>query len=370
VNQGHARTPVTILTSGVGLGVYVPALLNQRDLRAAGHDAEVEVLESFYTAPQLASHLAHRDAFRDNFKLALIANRMPRDVGADGPRIEALLARWAEQGRQRFIVWSGFWLSVLERYRARVPTLRLSVDLCRIDAQVSASFRGQRAHFEDEREIWLWNGAQHRLEWHIPVLSEGRPLAYEERSARLVVHGGGWAIGTFTHVLPELSRSGQAIDLLAPGSPSWPERRREDRHFEPDPEWHPWQRDRNGELSFPRLREVRSAREQGRDAEWLPNQHFPPAHSLVRAARAVVSKPGGGTLIDSLAAATPVVLLEPYGEAEARSGALWEELGFGIRYERWRELGFDPEVLARLHRNLLTADPRRTLAHYPVRGWT
>lgn len=334
---------ITILTSGVGLGVYVPALLNQRQLRAAGHDADVEVLESLYTDAQLARHLAHRDAFRDNFQLALIANRMPAQGSFDEARVEALLARWKAQGRARFIVWSGFWLPVLERYGSA------TVDLCRIDAIPSASFRNQPRP-KDARDIWLWNWEQRQLEWQIPV-SEQPPMPHEARADRLVVHGGGWAIGTFEQVLPELARTRHAVDLLGPQD--WSGRRAQDRHFAPDPTWVPWQRN-DGELSFPALR--------GSEG-WLPNQHYPSAHGLVREARAIVSKPGGGTLIDSLAAATPVVLLEPYGEAEARSGALWEELGFGIRFERWRETGFDPDVLAGLQRNLRAA---KALPPYPL----
>jgi UDP-N-acetylglucosamine:LPS N-acetylglucosamine transferase len=75
----------------------------------------------------------------------------------------------------------------------------------------------------------------------------------------------------------------------------------------------------------------------------------------VREAMAVVSKPGGGTLLDSLAAATPIVLLTPWGEPEAKNGALWEELGFGIDFQRWRETGFDHRVLEDLHHRLLEA---------------
>jgi hypothetical protein len=336
---------ITILTSGVGLGVYVPALLNQRALRAAGRAAEVEVLESLYTEPQLARHLAHRAAFRDNFQLALIANRMPVQSSLDEERLTRLLARWREQERSQFIVWSGFWLPVLDRYGAAA-----TVDLCRIDAIPSASFRNQPRP-KHARDIWLWNWQERRLEWQIPV-SDEPPVPYEARADRLVVHGGGWAIGSFERVLPELARTRHGIDLLGPQD--WSGRRSEDRHFAPNPAWSPWQRTASGELSFPALRGATG---------WLANDRFPSAHALVREARAIVSKPGGGTLIDSLAAATPVVLLEPYGEAEARSGALWEELGFGIRFERWREAGFDPELLVRLHHNLRAA---KSQPPYPI----
>jgi UDP-N-acetylglucosamine:LPS N-acetylglucosamine transferase len=80
-------------------------------------------------------------------------------------------------------------------------------------------------------------------------------------------------------------------------------------------------------------------------------------HDVIRAAKAIVSKPGGCTLIDSLAAATPVVFLEPYGYAEASNASLWEHLGFGISYVAWKATGYDPAVLERLHANIV-ARPR------------
>ena len=106
-----------------------------------------------------------------------------------------------------------------------------------------------------------------------------------------------------------------------------------DRRYVSDPGWHPWLRNAAGELTFPPLGEVRP---DGK-VRYRSQLRFPAAHVNVREAMAVVSKPGGGTLLDSLAAATPVVLLAPWGEPEAKNGALWEELGFGIDFQRWRK---------------------------------
>ena len=49
------------------------------------------------------------------------------------------------------------------------------------------------------------------------------------------------------------------------------------------------------------------------------------------------------------------MLLAPWGEPEAKNGALWEELGFGIDFQRWRKTGFDHRVLENLHHSLLEA---------------
>ncbi len=358
-----SAAPVTILTSGVGLGTYVPALCNQRALREAGRQADVEVVEDYFTEESRRSHLAHVDAFRESFELALLARRMTKDTrdALDAERIDALLDAWCEQDRDRFIVWSGFWFSVLERYIARVSHLRVRVDLCRIDAVVSASFRIQPPLAQaDCREIWLWDWARGTLDWQIPTATE-RPLPIDERERRLVVHGGGWGLGTYLDVLPQLATAaGYALDVIAPRAADWAGRRPSDRRFVPQPGWHPWQRDPDGELAFPPLGEV--AADGG--ARYLPNARVAPAHGLVREAVAVVSKPGGGTLIDSLSAATPVVLLDPAGDPEARNGDLWEQLGLGIGFHRWRATGFDFDVLAELHDNLLAA--RASGRAYPV----
>jgi UDP-N-acetylglucosamine:LPS N-acetylglucosamine transferase len=174
----------------------------------------------------------------------------------------------------------------------------------------------------------------------------------EERGRRVVVHGGGWGLGTYRRVVPELSAtSSYALDVITSHATDQVPLGATDRQFVPAPDWQPWQRDRGGELTFPPLCEV----SHDITVRHLRDDLLPPAHRLVRGAAAIVSKPGGGTMIDSLAAATPVVLLEPCGAAEARNGELWEHLGFGISFDRWRSTGFPISTLAELHRNLLAA---------------
>jgi hypothetical protein len=322
-------------------------------LRDAGYRVDVEVVESWFNDHHIERHLMHQKAFHRDFRLALAGRRMAGTIEGrlDDERISRLLAAWRQEGRARFLVWSGYWLPVLERYTAAVPDTRIELDFCRIDAIESDSFR---VHHEPagvvRRDLWLWNWQRRALGSRLPVPT-GAPLPFAERARRLVVHGGGWGLGTYTDVLTELSLAGYALDVLGPDSQDWDGRGPLDRRYVSDPEWHPWVRNADGDLTFPPLGEVR------RDGEvrYLSPPRFPAAHGNVREAMAVVSKPGGGTLLDSLAAATPIVLLPPWGEPEAKNGALWEELGYGIEFGRWRETGFDHRVLQDLHHRLLTA---------------
>ena len=73
---------------------------------------------------------------------------------------------------------------------------------------------------------------------------------------------------------------------------------------------------------------------------------------------AIVSKPGGATLLDSLSSATPLVFTDPFGDYEEKNAKLWEHLGFGIPFSEWRDSSFSEECIYRLHLNLLDRQNR------------
>jgi UDP-N-acetylglucosamine:LPS N-acetylglucosamine transferase len=126
-----------------------------------------------------------------------------------------------------------------------------------------------------------------------------------------------------------------------------------------DPDWHPWVRSDAGDHVFPSIGQVGDSVA----TEYRRSETFHELYDVIRWSKAIVSKPGGSTLIDSLSSATPVVLLEPYGYAEQSNARIWEHLGFGIAYSDWQRTGYDPAVLENLHTNLSTRSPRGT--NYP-----
>ncbi|HEY0511087.1 MAG TPA: UDP-glucuronosyltransferase [Thermoanaerobaculia bacterium] len=339
---------VTVLGSGVALGVYVPALLAARQLARHGVDAEALVVESLYTAAGLDMLERYRQAYHRDFSLALMGHRMTRDVrpSLDAGAVTALLDRWRAEDRRYFSVWSGFWMPVLERYR-REALGPLSVDLCRIDAEISATFKIYQdlcdGLGDEAREIWLWSLERRKLIYELPV-SDQPALPWSGREDRLVVHGGGWGIGTYLDRVPELEAAGLALDVVVHDPAEAGARENGRRYFQVDPAWRAWQEERCRFPPFGELREpvIFHRREERHEI-----------YDLLRGSRAIVSKPGGGTLIDSLASATPVVLLEPYGYAEEANAEIWEHLGFGVPMARWQESGFSLDLLERLHRNLL-----------------
>jgi hypothetical protein len=356
--RNHA--PVSVLTSGIGLGVYVPALLIQRQVRAHGAAIDVETLEGYYSPDCQRRQLAHKAAYHLNFRLAVMAHRMAPSIESclDQTRIDELLHQWSAEQRTNFIVWSGFWLPILEKYR-RLTDSGLQIDCCRIDASGSASYRAHEDLARGARNIWLWNWQEKKTIFEVPV-DDQPPVGFSDRDERLVVHGGGWGIGTYQNACAELGDPPRGttawdLDVVVHDRAEAVRSRPGDRYYMVDPDWRAWDRSGDGH-TFPPLNEI-----DGAAGTRTNNDHV--LYQLIRRSKAIVSKPGGGTLIDSLSSATPLVLLEPCGDAEACNGALWEHLGFGIPLSKWRASGYSEMILSELHDNLLRR--RRNGPDYP-----
>jgi hypothetical protein len=344
--------PVTILASAAGLGVYIPAIIMRQGLASEGVAADVEVVESYLSPEKQRALMASRAAQQQNFALAKIANRMARDVtdGLDPPRVDRLFDSWAEQGRRRFVVWSGFWLPLIEAYRSRYG-FELRIDHCHIDADVSASFRLHAPLTQQGRDVWLWNGRRKELPYRIAV-GEADAEPYAARDHALVVHGGGWGLGDYLETLPELAHTEYALHVVVSGQNAGQVRRRAmDRVFALRPQWEAWMRDEAGRHVFPPMLEFSPS------GAWIPlgdpDRHA--MHDVIRRSKAILSKPGGCTLIDSLASATPIVLLDAYSASEARNAETWQYLGYGIAFDDWRKSGFSEDMLESLHRKLMRA---------------
>ncbi|TWP47007.1 hypothetical protein FKR81_33705 [Lentzea tibetensis] len=330
---------IEILTSGVALGVHVPGLLLADRLRERGVPARVTVLERLLPEEKLATTRAMKAAFHRDFRAALVGQRVasnPGDAVSDS-RVDSLFAEWAARGARRFVVFSGYWLSIVERYASSRDDVQVHV--CHVDSTASPSFRG----VSPPGSVWLADADQGTLPLTIPVSHEP-PVPWSERSHALLLHGGGWGMGTYLSHASELLTAGFELDVVAheesdavlddPGV----------RYHLIDPSWHPWIDD--GYPPFGRLR-------HGSRTSFARGTGHHSSFDLMRVSMAAVSKPGGGTLLDSLWSATPLAFLEPFGAHEQRNSELWQRLGFGITLDAWRAQGCSSDVLASLHEALL-----------------
>ncbi len=335
---------IQILTSGVALGVHVPGLLLADRLREQGAEVGLSVLERLLPEHKLRTTAEMKVAFHRDFRLARAGSRVrPDPVGvASEQAVSALLSHWRDSGVRQFVVFSGFWLPVLERHLSTCDEAPL-VDVCHVDSVASPSFRG--APDVGARQRWLMHADSGTVPCSIPVTRQP-PVRWEDREDRLLAHGGGWGMGTYRDRVPQLRARGFELDVVAYEPADVSHDDEGVRYHLMDPDWHPWLDD--GYPPFCRI-------EQHTAPRYRRGIGHHGSFDLCRVARAVVSKPGGGTLLDSLWSATPVVLLDPFGDHEQRNARLWEDLGFGVPFGAWQDTGFDPVVLRRAHEALLAA---------------
>jgi hypothetical protein len=344
---------IALLTSGATLGTHVPALILANRLRGRGAPVHVEVFERLLPPAELDKLRAAKAAFRADFRMAVAASRLIRDQtpALDPAAIDALLRRWHEQGVDRLVAFSGFWVPIIERYLAGHPS---QVDICHLDAAPTSSFRLFEQRTTGFRHVWMFDAAHDTTPVSIPVTDEP-PVPWAARAPRVLAHGGGWGLGTYRDRAVELAGHGIAVDVVGHAHDDLAGLPAGCRMFLVDPAWEAWQD--GGFAPFGQRRP------DGSVGYRRGTEHHD-SFDLARQSVAMVCKTGGGTLLDSLWSATPVVLLEPFGAHERVNADMWHRRGFGLTVEQWRATGFSLTALERLHDNLVRA--RKGVADYPA----
>lgn len=349
---------VTLLSAGNSLGVYIPAKLLQLQLRNQGVPTEICMLEHLYDQQTLEKIPRYRKAFHDSFAVAKMGYKLAKDSrdSLDEHKVSMLLEEWKQGDRRRFLALTGFWIPILERYREMMASVELDIRLIRLDASDTPSFAVYGNACDQFNNVWLYPTGENRIVHTISV-SQEEPIPFQEREKRYLIHGGGWGIGTYKDKVTELTASGIALNIIAYYNEDIkPEtydshKSASHRYFMLDPSWSPWQRNAVNEFDFPPFAEV----SQGEECIFESDGSYPKAFEVMRHSLGIISKPGGATLLDSLASATPLIFLEPFGDHERSNARLWESLGLGISYDAWKEQDYAVNVLEDIHRNLLNA---------------
>ena len=341
MSENH-RGATAILCASAGLGTYSPAVQLFRYLTAHGAGPTFEVLESHLTVQRQARSLKARDKWQQNFQLALVAQRFLSvdDIGKDldEERVSLLFDRWRLAEVSRFVLFSGFWLPILERYLAETKT-EVVIECLQMDSVLGHSWARYLPQFTHQVSIqWLFSASESAVRRTVvPADSQRR------QSARsVIIHGGGWQIGDYLSSLDDLDSAGYTLKVGIAGiSQSLPI---SCTRFCIDPVWNPW------DCAYPEL--APHLVKSNNDETWQPSGSGWFVES-VQGSDAIISKPGGATLLDSLTFAVPLVLCEPYGDVEQHNSELWVRMGFGIRLSDWKYRGYEQDSLEVLHRNLL-----------------
>ena len=337
---------IGLLTSGVCLGAYIPAVQLRSALSGLRIRVYLDVLEQHFSATDQQRILGTRDRYQQSFRTALAGRRLHGVLNhsVDVTDDERLFALWRERRISRFVVLQGQWMAVLSRYLKFAGDNSFAVEALHLDVQDAPSWRAAR---EQSSNAWSICDEQRWLSEdgavHFRIGDDRRaPLPFATRRRALVVHGGGWALGDFVEQSRRLSEHFD-IELLAGSKETPPFASTNVRVHTIPPDWAPW--NATSERPYPPLG----------PADPGQTNRF---HEMSRLCVAVVSKPGGSTMLESIATATPIIFLRPCGEHEEANARAWIRRGFGMAMEDWERSNFSIDALERMHLALIDAHER------------
>lgn len=330
---------VVILSSLVGYGAFIPALLLYQQLKAEGRSVQLHAIENYYSEEKKIIFEQTRTAFRKNPKLVKIAsglsaqleNNLSADTGED------LQHRWREEGCCRFVCFSGLWSALLARI-AESDT-RVKIIFCKVDSGFSSAWKNIDSPLLQHHHTSFFEAQEGKVRYKISPRGL-EPHPFHQREEAVLLHGGGWYLDGFNKQVESIAQHYTCRPVQRASDAPHPSL----KNVEPVKENYTWDplHDSRHFFTFPSY-----------SLSAQPNREYAGLWDLMNRCRAVVSKPGGMTLMDSLVTATPLVMLEPAGRNEEDNGKLWQELGLGIYYSDWEKTGFSANTLEEIHGNLL-----------------
>ena len=341
---------IAILCSGVTLGVYNPALITRNKLWAIGQNPMVFVCENLFYDDKKNKISEMRKMFHRNFKFALMGQKMSGTVQANynPDLIEELYSKWQKEDVKDFIVFSGFWMSILDEYLRKHPGDEYNVHIFHMDAVESESWKSVSYDSKYIHHTWFFSLKEKDVSNYFAI-SDNKIVPFEERDERFIIHGGGWGIGTYKQKVQKLESFGLKLDIINYEHQDIDKLNNVHRYFLIDPNWNAWEHDETGNYQFPPFGQIINNNE----IEYLKNNDYPEVYNIIRKNVGIISKPGGATILDSLSSATPIIFLDPFGDYERKNAELMIDLGFGIWYEDWEKSSFSIESLEHCHNNLV-----------------
>lgn len=276
---------VTILASGIALGDYVPALLLRDNLIRRGAEAEVVLLESLCISSK-----------PERIRLALKGQRLPSKVlnAVDVLKKKQLFTKWMQEKRYRFVLFSGHWLPLVDEYlrNSRYPLDK--VDCIHMDAVVSSSWAAYMESSVPFHAIWPFSFRDNRVNTTIPISEETVPI-YEDRPLQVLVRGG-WEMDAYPHILPDLADAGIHSCCIVYSRTV---------NIRESPFMHYFWSNENGAPFGHQICDYPPLIDESGVLAFLPHTYN--VFNLLVSCRAVISKPSGMTLLDSLESGTPVL---------------------------------------------------------------
>ncbi|MCW3465316.1 hypothetical protein [Chitinophaga nivalis] len=339
----HSREPgeVTILSSRLGFGQYIPSLLLKNRLIKAGIPATLLFVEDYFTEEKRATFDKTRKAFNGNPHLARVAAKLDfNNTHLFSPVArQQLIDQWQLEARREFICFSGYWADILEGYATVMPIVVTGIIM---DAKASPVWQPIMHTKKYPRELYrFFDVEKTEINYTLQLTADLPEIAWQKRTRQVIAHGGGWGVFEPAEIaaIPDLY---QKICIINTTSAAASGNIHYYLNVMPEAET----------AVFPGLKKIHTE-----NLLYCNNYHV--SLELMADARAIISKPGGMTLVDSLITATPVIFLEGIGVHESANQSLWISMGLGMKWTTWKAQGFPLAALTTMHENLVAVNQHK-----------
>lgn len=357
------KQTAAILTSGMGLGVYVPSVILHNQLKEKGFDSNIYVYEEYFTEKAKNNMESYRKLFHRDFRAAIAGHKIPLHTANKSENLElfeSLYKQWEEKGTTHFLMLSGHWDGVVEEFYNRGHK-EIQVECLRLDCGITPSWRNYQKSDREDTTQWLFGNQDKEILYKITVAHK-EVIPFNKREDEYFVHGGGWGMGTYRDSIKELSGVGK-LNITLYDLEEMDKESTKNQYYYMDASWKPWHKGETGDYYFPPMKRIE-------EQDFTYSNLLPPAYDITKRVVGIISKPGGGTLLDSISAATPVIFLPPIAEHERNNAEFFIKHQLGIDFETFKASGYKKELLYTLHKNLLQLrDTTTEYTEYLMKQW-
>jgi hypothetical protein len=331
-----------ILTSKIGNGLYFPALFFRNELMRLGIEIDFFIFEDFLTAKiKRLFENAKRNNPKDedyNFKsYNLFIEKL--GYGTNKYKINNLVKHLKNNNNFHIICFSNIWILFLKKLKFE-NNLEFKLSWITIDVE---SFN----KWNNLKEIYKSLIYNHYEFFHLDPCNinyifnfNKKLIPFEHRKNQITIHGGGWSIGNYESKL-NLLVTNFNINLISIQTNNL----KQINLYSDD-----FNYNFHENLEFPSFGKFNKKLNR---FNYKKNIKHHGVFDLILNSKAIISKPGGMTIIDSIIAETPIIYLKPFNQLEAKNSEFLESLNIGMSYANWQKLNFSTEVLMELQKNII-----------------
>lgn len=325
---------IAILTACMGLGTYNPALHLRDELIKDDINSKIFLYENFIIKEKRENIIKYQNAFHKDLRLAIAGHKLMGKINDVDNIDEIAKCLFLEiSGKYDVIaVLSGNWVDILCRIENKYD-FHIPIVFIHLDCEKAPSWQNKIAYPKNlQEEIWLLGKTNNKAKYYLYNNN-----STNRRVEKVFLYGGGWGMGNYLDYIEELSQF-FLLDVLLHSIEDIVRYQNNNYYMFPDT-WNAWDVDDSGDYFVPKLNCCYFENESLKVSNQTREYNFFEKNLCV------VSKPGGGSILDSVSNGTPIVFLEPISKHEMANAYYYIKEGLSINISEWKKSNYSTNII-------------------------